>query len=42
LGSKGKLNFGALADRDLIPDVDLIIDALKDDIAMLSAAFGVG
>jgi WS/DGAT/MGAT family acyltransferase len=42
LGSNGKLNFGALADRDLVPDVGLIIDALKDDIAMLSAAFGVG
>jgi diacylglycerol O-acyltransferase / wax synthase len=40
LGSNGKLNFGALADRDLVPDVDLIIDALKDEIAMLSAAFG--
>ena len=40
LGSKGKLNFGALADRDLVPDVDLIIDALKDEIATLSAAFG--
>jgi diacylglycerol O-acyltransferase / wax synthase len=40
LGSNGKLNFGALADRDLVPDVDLIIDALKDEIATLSAAFG--
>jgi diacylglycerol O-acyltransferase / wax synthase len=42
LGSNGKLNFGALADRDLLPDVDLIIDALKDELATLSAAFGVG
>jgi diacylglycerol O-acyltransferase / wax synthase len=42
LGSNGKLNFGALADRDLVPDVDLIIDALKDEIAMLSAAFAAG
>jgi WS/DGAT/MGAT family acyltransferase len=42
LGSNGKLNFGALADRDLVPDVDLIIDALKDEIATLSDAFGVG
>jgi diacylglycerol O-acyltransferase / wax synthase len=41
LGSNGKLNFGALADRDLVPDVDLIIDALKDEIGELSAAFGV-
>jgi diacylglycerol O-acyltransferase / wax synthase len=40
LGSNGKLNFGALADRDLVPDVGLIIDALKDEIATLSAAFG--
>jgi diacylglycerol O-acyltransferase / wax synthase len=42
LGSHGKLNFGALADRDLVPDVDLIIDALKDEIATLSGAFGAG
>ena len=41
LGSKGKLNFGALADRDLVPDVDLIIDALKDEVAALSDAVGV-
>jgi len=42
LGSNGKLNFGALADRELVPDVDLIVDALKDEIAALSAAFGPG
>jgi diacylglycerol O-acyltransferase / wax synthase len=41
LGSKDKLNFGALADRDLVPDVDLIIDALKDEVAALSDAVGV-
>jgi diacylglycerol O-acyltransferase / wax synthase len=41
LGSNGKLNFGALADRDLVPDVDLIIDALKDEIVALSDAFAV-
>jgi diacylglycerol O-acyltransferase / wax synthase len=41
LGSNGKLNFGALADRDLVPDVDLIIDALKDEVAALSDAWGV-
>jgi diacylglycerol O-acyltransferase / wax synthase len=40
LGSNGKLNFGALADRDLVSDVELIIDALKDEIATLSAASG--
>ena len=40
LGSNGKLNFGALADRDLVPDVDLIIDALRDELATLSDAFG--
>ena len=42
LGSNGKLNFGALADRDLVPDVDLIIDALTDELAALSNAVGVG
>jgi WS/DGAT/MGAT family acyltransferase len=42
LGSNRKLNFGALADRDLVPDVDLIIDALKDEIGELSDAFEVG
>jgi diacylglycerol O-acyltransferase / wax synthase len=41
LGSNGKLNFGALADRELVPDVDLIIDALKDEVAALSDAVGV-
>jgi diacylglycerol O-acyltransferase / wax synthase len=42
LGSKGKLNFGALADRDLVPDVDLIIDAVKDELVALSDAVGAG
>ena len=42
LGSNGKLNFGALADRDLVPDVDLIIDALNDELVALSDAFGTG
>jgi diacylglycerol O-acyltransferase / wax synthase len=42
LGSRGKLNFGALADRDLVPDVDLIIDALKEELDALSDAVGVG
>ena len=42
LGSNGKLNFGALADRDLVPDVDLIIDALTDELAALSNAVGLG
>jgi diacylglycerol O-acyltransferase / wax synthase len=40
LGSNGKLNFGALADRDLVPDVDLIVDALTDELTALSDAFG--
>jgi diacylglycerol O-acyltransferase / wax synthase len=40
LGSNGKLNFGALADRDLVPDVDLIIDALQDELVALSDAVG--
>jgi WS/DGAT/MGAT family acyltransferase len=42
LGSNGKLNFGALADRDLVPDVEMIIDVLGDELATLSDAFGVG
>jgi diacylglycerol O-acyltransferase / wax synthase len=42
LGSRGKLNFGALADRDLVPDVDMIIDALKDELVALADATGVG
>jgi diacylglycerol O-acyltransferase / wax synthase len=41
LGSNGKLNFGALADRDLVPDVDMIIDALQDELAALADAVGV-
>src|SRR6202011_6422664 len=36
LGSNATLNFGALADRDLVPDVDLIIDALKDEVVALA------
>src|SRR5262249_19363850 len=40
LGSNGKLNFGALPDRDLVPDVDLIIGALKDQLVALSDATG--
>jgi WS/DGAT/MGAT family acyltransferase len=40
MGSNGKLNFGALADRDLVPDVDLIVDALTDEIVALSQASG--
>lgn len=42
LGSNGKLNFGALADRDLVPDVDVIIDALKDELAALTDAVAAG
>jgi WS/DGAT/MGAT family acyltransferase len=42
LGSNGKLNFGALADRDLVPDVDLIVEALKDELVALSDACGAG
>ena len=42
MGSNGKLNFGALADRDLVPDVDLIVDGLKDELAALSDAVGAG
>jgi diacylglycerol O-acyltransferase len=40
LGSNGKLNFGALADRDLVPDVDMIIDAIADELAALTEAVG--
>jgi diacylglycerol O-acyltransferase / wax synthase len=38
LGTKGKLNFGALADRDLIPDVDRIVTALVEELAALRDA----
>jgi diacylglycerol O-acyltransferase / wax synthase len=42
MGSKGKLDFGALADRDLVPDVDLIIHGIKEEVVALSDAVGVG
>lgn len=42
LGSAGKLNFGALADRELAPDVDRIIEALRDELATLSSATVAG
>jgi diacylglycerol O-acyltransferase / wax synthase len=40
LGSNGKPNFGALADRDLVPDLDMIIDALKDEAGALADSVG--
>jgi WS/DGAT C-terminal domain len=42
LGSNGKLSFGAVADSDLMPDVNLIIDALKDEFVALSDVVGAG
>jgi WS/DGAT/MGAT family acyltransferase len=42
LRSNGRLNFGAPADRDPVPDVDLTIDALKDELVALSDAFRAG
>ncbi len=38
LGSHGKLNFGILADRELVPDVEAIMHALVDELAMLYKA----
>jgi hypothetical protein len=35
LGSSGKLNFGILADRELVPDVERITAALADELAIL-------
>ena len=35
LGSSGKLNFGILADRPLVPDVARIMAGLADDLAIL-------
>ena len=40
LGSAGKLNFGILADRDLVPDVDAMMHALVDELACLHKAVG--
>ncbi|MFZ0833685.1 MAG: wax ester/triacylglycerol synthase family O-acyltransferase [Mycobacterium sp.] len=38
LGSRGKLNFGILADRELVPDVELIMSSLVDELALLRTA----
>jgi WS/DGAT/MGAT family acyltransferase len=38
LGVGGRLNFGALADRDLVPDVEVITDALAGELTALRAA----
>ena len=35
LGSRGKLNFGILADRELVPDVEAIMSALVEELALL-------
>jgi WS/DGAT/MGAT family acyltransferase len=35
LGSSGKLNFGILADRELVPDVERIMAGLADELAIL-------
>ncbi len=35
LGSSGKLNFGILADRDLVPDVERLMAGLADELAVL-------
>ena len=35
LGSSGKLNFGILADRELVPDVERITAGLADELAIL-------
>ncbi len=38
LGSRGKLNFGILADRELVTDVDVIMSSLVDELALLRTA----
>ena len=38
LGSRGKLNVGMVADPDLVPDVDAIMNALVDELALLHTA----
>lgn len=38
LGSRGKLNFGILADRELVPDVDTIMGSLGEELALLRTA----
>ena len=38
LGSRGKLNFGILADRELVPDVGVIMSSLVDELALLRTA----
>jgi diacylglycerol O-acyltransferase / wax synthase len=38
LGLGGQLNFGVIADRDLVPDVELITDALAAELDALRAA----
>jgi diacylglycerol O-acyltransferase / wax synthase len=38
LGSSGKLNFGILADRELVPDVEAMMNALVDELALLHKA----
>ena len=38
LGSRGKLNFGILADRELVPDVDVIMSSLVDELALMRTA----
>ncbi len=38
LGSRGKLNVGIVADPELVPDVEAIMDALLRELALLHAA----
>ncbi len=37
----GQLHFGVIADRDLVPDVDLLMTALEEEVAALRAALGI-
>jgi hypothetical protein len=42
LGSSGKLNFGILADRELVPDVERIMAGLADELAILQKTQAAG
>jgi hypothetical protein len=42
LSYRGHMDFGIIADRGQMPDVDGVMDALRDGLAELEAACGAG
>jgi diacylglycerol O-acyltransferase / wax synthase len=42
LGSRTKLNWGILGDRELVPDVERIMTGLVDELALLQTALATG